>query len=64
LKVPILSHGSNLEVYMKNDKLVEYFQPDEKFMAEVEKIKKSGRRLSDKEKEKLLRKARPVVYGK
>lgn len=55
--------------FMKEDpKLVKYHldlskQTDEAFMKEVEKIKKTGRRLSNHEKARLLRKARPLVYN-
>lgn len=46
---------------MKN-KVVDYFKPDDTFMATVEKIKQSGRRLSNREKQKLLEKAKKVIY--
>lgn len=37
---------------------------NEDFLKEVERIKKSGRRLSSQEKGELLKKARQVVYSK
>jgi len=54
----------------ENEKLVQYHlglgnqQASEDFLKEVEKIKKSGRRLSNQEKALLARKARSVVYSK
>lgn len=37
---------------------------NEDFLKEVERIKKSGRRLSSQERGELLKKARQVVYSK
>jgi hypothetical protein len=39
-------------------------QTNAAFLEEVERIKKSGRRLSSQEKGELLKKARQVVYTK
>jgi len=53
------------------EKLIKYHlgtndnnQTNEDFLKEVEKIKKSGRRLTNNEKALLLKKARPLVYSR
>lgn len=54
----------------ENEKMLKYHlglgdqQASEDFLKEVERIKKSGRRLSNQEKALLARKARSVVYSK
>jgi hypothetical protein len=50
-----------------NEKIVNYHldsnrKKDKLFIEEIEKIKNSGKRLSDKEKQKLLRKAKSIIY--
>ena len=51
-----------------NEKLVKYHlgndQSNDAFMKEVDRIKQSGKRLTHNQKEKLMRIARPLVYGK
>ena len=53
----------------ENEKLIKYHlglnqEVNADFMKEVERIKKSGRRLSNVDKENLLKRARPLVYGR
>lgn len=52
-----------------SEKIIKYHldfnkQSDKEFLEAVEEIKKSGKRLSKKQTESFLRRARKVVYNK